>query len=191
MIAQQVRDEVALIGTGGDDDIVRLDRAVGGLGDEACAVTLRQPRHRDAAADRRRDEVGIGLDESDDVVRVGKAHPDRCAETESPAAAPTSWETGISARPSVRCASVRRSGARSSTRCESPRSFSRWLITSPAWPPPITSVSIFSSGMSLAPAARGGLCRGADDPAPERGEIALPGAEAAIDQIPAHAFRHA
>ena len=72
MIAQQVRDEVALIGTGGDDDIVRRDRAVGGLGDETCAVTLRQPRHRDAAADRGADEAGIGLDEFDDVVRVGK-----------------------------------------------------------------------------------------------------------------------
>src|ERR1700736_3640321 len=37
----------------------------------------------------------------------------------------------------------------------------------------------------------GGSRRGADDPAPERGEIALLGLEAAIDQIPAHAFRYA
>ena len=70
MIAQQVRDEVALIGTGGDDHIISRDRAVRGLGDETGAVTLRQPRHRDAAADRGADETGIGLDVSDDVARV-------------------------------------------------------------------------------------------------------------------------
>ena len=39
-------------------------------------------------------------------------------------------------------------------------------------------------------AARGGLRRRADDPAPERGEIALFGLKTAIDQIPAHALRH-
>ena len=32
---------------------------------------------------------------------------------------------------------------------------------------------------------------GADDPAPERGEVALLGPEGAIDQVPAHALRHA
>src|SRR5260370_9904514 len=64
-------------------------------------------------------------------------------------------------------------------------------MTSPAWPPPITSVSICSTGMALAPGAAGGLGCGADDPAPERGKIALPGAEVAIDQIPAHALGHA
>ena len=72
MIAQQVRDEVALIGTGGDDDIVGFDRAVRGLGNEAGAVTPRQPRHRDAAADRGADEFCIGIDEFDDVVGVCK-----------------------------------------------------------------------------------------------------------------------
>ena len=35
-----------------------------------------------------------------------------------------------------------------------------------------------------------GACRGADDPAPERGEIALLVTKIAIDQIPAHALRH-
>src|SRR3954464_6952380 len=64
-------------------------------------------------------------------------------------------------------------------------------MTSPAWPPPITSVSICSVGMARTLAARGGLGRGADDPAPEGGEIALRGAEVAIDQIPAHALGHA
>src|SRR6266581_6471683 len=64
-------------------------------------------------------------------------------------------------------------------------------MTSPAWPPPITSVSIASAGMARALAAGGGLGRGADDPAPERGKVALGGAEVAIDQIPAHALGHA
>src|SRR6202011_3990773 len=40
-----------------------------------------------------------------------------------------------------------------------------------------------------ASASPGRLGRGTDDPAPERGEIALLGAEAAIDQVPAHALR--
>ncbi len=69
MIAQQVRDDVALIRTGGDDDIISGDRAVGSLGNEATAATLGQPRHRDAAADRGADEFGIGLDVFDDVAR--------------------------------------------------------------------------------------------------------------------------
>ena len=69
-LAQQIRHQRALIGTGGDDDIVRLDRAVRSLGDEAGgAVPLREPRHLDAAADRRADEIGIGLDEFDDIGR--------------------------------------------------------------------------------------------------------------------------
>ena len=72
-LARQLRHQSALIGTGGDDDIVRLDRAVRGLGDEAgAAVPQRQPRHLDAAADRRRDEFGIGVDELDDVGRAGE-----------------------------------------------------------------------------------------------------------------------
>src|SRR5271154_1880926 len=79
---------------------------------------------------------------------------------------------------------------RSSTRCGSPRVLSRWLIASPAWPPPITRVWTRSTGTAFALAARSGPGRGADDPAPERGEIALLGPEAAIDQVPAHAFRH-
>ena len=73
MIAQQIRHQRALIGTGGDHDIVGLDGAVSGLGDEAgAAVPLRQPRYLDAAADRRRDEFGIGVDELDDVGRAGE-----------------------------------------------------------------------------------------------------------------------
>src|ERR1700675_1717326 len=95
-------------------------------------------------------------------------------------------------RPSQR--SLRQRSAmrcRSSTRCGNPRCLSRWLIVSPAWPPPTTSVSTCSTGMALALAATGGLHGGADDPAPERGKIALFGAEAAIDQIPAHALGHA
>src|SRR5689334_11090499 len=80
---------------------------------------------------------------------------------------------------------------RSSTRCERPRCFSRWLMVSPAWPPPITSVSMRSAGMAPSLAARGRLRGGTHDPAPERGEIALLGAEAAIDQVPAHALGHA
>src|SRR6476469_6000883 len=39
-------------------------------------------------------------------------------------------------------------------------------------------------------ALAGRLRRGADDPAPERGEVALLGPVAAIDQIPAHALGH-
>src|SRR5436190_14998371 len=64
-------------------------------------------------------------------------------------------------------------------------------MVSPAWPPPITSVSMRSAGMAHALAAAGRLCRGAHDPAPERGKIALLGAKTAIDQIPAHALGHA
>src|SRR6476646_10665608 len=83
---------------------------------------------------------------------------------------------------------------RSSTRWARPRCLSRWLITSPAWPPPMMSVWTCSTGMALNStdglAARGRSGRGMDDPAPERGEIALPGLKAAIDQIPAHALRH-
>src|ERR1700687_950821 len=84
---------------------------------------------------------------------------------------------------------------RSSTRWARPRCLRLWLIVSPAWPPPMISVSTCSSGMALnlddRLAARGRSGRGADDPAPERGEIALLGSKTAIDQIPAHAFRHA
>src|SRR5580765_8568811 len=58
-------------------------------------------------------------------------------------------------------------------------------MASPAWPPPITSVSIRSAGMARALASGGGPGRGADDPAPEGGKIALGGAEVAIDQVPA------
>src|ERR1700742_1289943 len=54
----------------------------------------------------------------------------------------------------------------------------------------MTSVSTLSAGMALL-ALRGRLGGGADDPAAEGGEIALLGAEAAIDQVPAHAFRDA
>src|ERR1700681_3458143 len=83
---------------------------------------------------------------------------------------------------------------RSSTRCERPRCLSLWLITSPAWPPPMISVLTCSTGMaqSLADglAERGRSRGGADDPAPERGEVTLPGLKTAIDQIPAHALRH-
>src|SRR5256885_11874617 len=80
---------------------------------------------------------------------------------------------------------------RSSTRCFSPRCFSRWLIVSPAWPPPITRVSTCSTGTAASLAPRGGLGRGADDPAAERGKVALLGAKAAIDQVPSHPLRHA
>src|SRR6478672_5079360 len=83
---------------------------------------------------------------------------------------------------------------RSSTRWARPRCLSRWLITSPAWPPPMMSVCTCSTGMALNStdglAARGGSGRGVDDPAPECGEVALGGLKAAIDQIPAHALRH-
>ena len=44
MLAQQIRHQRALIGTGGDHDIVGLDRAVGGLGDEAGAPSPRRSR---------------------------------------------------------------------------------------------------------------------------------------------------
>src|SRR5579859_5507190 len=63
-------------------------------------------------------------------------------------------------------------------------------MVSPAWPPPITSVSIASTGMALRCFARRGLRRRANNPAAERGEIALLDLKAAIDQIPAHALRH-
>src|ERR1700712_5552121 len=55
----------------------------------------------------------------------------------------------------------------------------------------MTRVSICSTGMALTLAARGRLRRRANDPAPERGKIALLGAEAAIDQVPAHALGYA
>src|SRR5215475_13165038 len=58
----------------------------------------------------------------------------------------------------------------------------------PAWPPPMTSVSTRSTGMARRPAAAGRLRRGAHDPAPEGGEVALLGAKTAIDQVPAHAL---
>src|SRR5438874_11754787 len=67
-------------------------------------------------------------------------------------------------------------------------------MTSPAWPPPMMRVWTCSTGMALSPAnelaARGRSRRGVDNPAPERGEIALLGTKTAIDQIPAHALRH-
>ena len=66
-IAQQVRHHRPLIGAGGDDDIFRVDLAVGRLRDETGRTVARQPRHRDAAADRRRDEIGVGVDEGDDI----------------------------------------------------------------------------------------------------------------------------
>src|SRR5215211_2397996 len=80
---------------------------------------------------------------------------------------------------------------RSSTTCARLRCLSRWLIVSPAWPPPITSVLIRSTGIAGTPAPGGGFGRGADDPAAEGGKIALLGAEAAIDQVPAHVLGHA
>src|SRR5262249_52079999 len=64
-------------------------------------------------------------------------------------------------------------------------------MVSPAWPPPITSVSTRSTGMAHALAAAGRLGSRAHDPAPERGKVALLGAKTAIDQIPAHALGHA
>src|SRR5207245_2676624 len=68
MPVQEIGNEVALIGTGGDDDIAGLDRAISGLGNEAGrAVALREPLHLDAAADRWRNELGIVLDEFDDL----------------------------------------------------------------------------------------------------------------------------
>src|SRR5258708_19725557 len=84
---------------------------------------------------------------------------------------------------------------RSRTRCESPCCLRRWLMVSPAWPPPMTSVSTRSIGMmshlARGFAARGGGRGGAHDPAPERDEVALLGLKAAIDQVPAHALGHA
>ena len=44
MIAQQVRHQRALIGTGGDHDVAGLDRAIGGLGDEAGAAIAARSR---------------------------------------------------------------------------------------------------------------------------------------------------
>src|SRR5215813_2258028 len=64
-------------------------------------------------------------------------------------------------------------------------------MVSPAWPPPITSVSIRSAGMAHSLAAGGWLSASAHDPAAERGKVTLLGAEAAIDQVPAHALGHA
>src|SRR5262245_4990179 len=64
-------------------------------------------------------------------------------------------------------------------------------MVSPAWPPPITSVSIASTGMARCLASAGRFGRGVHDPAAECGEVALVGAETAIDQIPAHALGHA
>src|ERR1700687_797987 len=54
------------------------------------------------------------------------------------------------------------------------------------------STGSFGAARSLADelAARGRSRRGADDPTPERREIALLGSKTAIDQIPAHALRH-
>ena len=73
MIAQQVRDQRALIGAGGDHDIVGLDGAAGGFGDKAgSAIAPAQPRHLDAAADRRCDERCIGVDEPDDLTGGGE-----------------------------------------------------------------------------------------------------------------------
>ena len=60
------RQDWPLIGTGRDHHIGRLDRAAGRLRDE-CAGGLAQRRHRDAAADRRRDERGVGVDVVEDV----------------------------------------------------------------------------------------------------------------------------
>src|SRR5882672_5983135 len=93
-------------------------------------------------------------------------------------------------RSAIRC--------RSSTRCATPRCLRLWLIVSPAWPPPMISVFMCSIGIAMnltcefacGSAVPGRSCRGAHDPAPECGEIALPSLEAAIDQIPAHAFWH-
>src|SRR5437763_9505865 len=64
-------------------------------------------------------------------------------------------------------------------------------MVSPAWPPPMISVSTCSTAMALAFSASGWLRRRADNPAPERGKVALLGAKTAIDQVPAHALGHA
>src|SRR5437868_15134827 len=64
-------------------------------------------------------------------------------------------------------------------------------MASPAWPPPMISVSTCSAAMALAFSASGWLRRRADNPAPEGGKVALLGAKAAIDQVPAHALGHA
>ena len=73
ILGQQGRDYRALIGTGGDNHIARLDRTVRGLGQEAArALAAQQCRHRDAAADRRGDELGIGGEEIDDLRARGE-----------------------------------------------------------------------------------------------------------------------
>src|SRR5438445_2486839 len=64
-------------------------------------------------------------------------------------------------------------------------------MASPAWPPPMISVSTCSTAMALAFSARSGLGCGANDPAAKRGKVALLGAKTAIDQVPAHALGHA
>src|SRR5947207_14697121 len=100
------------------------------------------------------------------------------------------WNFSPSQRSLLQRSAIR---CRSSTRCFKLRCLSRWLIVSPAWPPPMISVWTCSTGMAnLADelAARGRSRRGVDDPSPECGEIALPGLKTAIDQIPAHALRH-
>ena len=67
-VIQQGRDRRALIRSGCHDDILGLDRAIGGFGNEAgCAVTASQPCHGNAATDRRRDEIGIGVDIFQDI----------------------------------------------------------------------------------------------------------------------------
>jgi len=71
LAAQQVRLQRTLVGAGGDHDIVGRDRALRRFGDKAFAVA-RQPRHRDAAANRRIDKGSIGLDEFDDLARAGE-----------------------------------------------------------------------------------------------------------------------
>jgi hypothetical protein len=73
-IVEQMRHERTLIRAGRDNDIFGLDRAGRCFRDKARRIVASaEPRHRDAAADRRRDEGGIGLDEIDDLSRCRKA----------------------------------------------------------------------------------------------------------------------
>ena len=148
-------------------------------------------RHRNAAADRRRDEIGIGLDEGDDLRRrrkrigivvgigklrqphrpVGKLEAQAVPSLAAPAlgdAMPLQHEMGKPALFQPVAHGEPGLAAADDEGIDALRRAWRALLR-----------------------RRSRLRGGAHDPAAEGSEIALLGAEAVIDQIPAHALRHA
>ena len=147
-VGDDPREDRALEGAGGGDDVLGLERALRGLDPEAGPAV--QPRHRlhlDAAADRGAEPLGVGGEivrdrllrgeglgvaverHAGEAVVPGRAVRDqRIPSSAAPAlgdAVPLQHEVG-NAVPAVRCS----------------------LIATPAWPAPTTSASTFSTDIA-------------------------------------------